>query len=141
MTDNTHQPSARTWLRNSVLAAVVGVLGLAFTSLSGASAVAAEAEGAHDKAPKPIFDLTDAARIEAGEKRFNKVCAAYCHGIEGSGGRAPDFKGRTDLSVEETYNTIFHGRTTADVMPAWGAAYSAEQIWELVAYIQYLGTQ
>jgi len=87
------------------------------------------------------FDLADPARIEAGRRRFNKTCAGYCHGAEGVGGRAPDFKGRTDLSPEYAFETISKGRTGADVMPPWGAAFSAEQIWELVAYLQHLGRQ
>lgn len=87
------------------------------------------------------FDLADPARIEAGRKRFNKTCAGYCHGYEGIGGRAPDFKGRKDLPVKVMFETITTGRVGADVMPPWGAAFSAEQIWELVAYLQYLGGQ
>lgn len=87
------------------------------------------------------FDLADPARIEAGRKRFNKTCAGYCHGFEGIGGRAPDFKGRKDLPTHVMFETITQGRVGADVMPPWGMAFSAEQIWELVAYLQYLGTQ
>lgn len=87
------------------------------------------------------FDLKDPERIEAGHKRFNKTCAGYCHGYEGVGGRAPDFKGRDDLTAEDMYQTIYHGREGADVMPPWGGALSDEIIWELVAYLQYLGTQ
>jgi len=87
------------------------------------------------------FELNDPARIEAGRKRFNKTCAGYCHGAEGVGGRAPDFKGRTDLPPAMAFQTISHGRQGADVMPPWGAAFSAEQIWELVAYLKFLGEQ
>jgi len=87
------------------------------------------------------FDLKDPARIEAGHKRFNRTCAGYCHGYEGVGGRAPDFKGRTDLTAEDMYQTIYHGREAEDVMPPWGGALTDEMIWELVAYLQYLGTQ
>ncbi|BAL26101.1 cytochrome c [Azoarcus sp. KH32C] len=97
-----------------------------------------EAPGGQVAAP---FDLADPARIEAGRKRFNKTCAGYCHGFEGVGGRAPDFKGRKDLPIQVMFETITKGRVGADVMPPWGAAFSAEQIWELVAYLQYLGTQ
>lgn len=85
------------------------------------------------------FDLKDPARIDAGRRRFNKTCAGYCHGFEGVGGRAPDFKGRTDLSPDEEFRTITTGRQGADVMPPWGAAFNEEQIWELVAYLQHLG--
>lgn len=87
------------------------------------------------------FDLTEEARIAAGRRRFNKNCAGYCHGHEGVGGRAPDFRGRTDLPAEQAFHTITNGRRGADVMPPWGNAYSAEQIWELVAYLMHLGKQ
>ena len=100
-----------------------------------------EHKGEAAKAAVTPFALNDPARIEAGRKRFNKTCAGYCHGFEGKGGRAPDFKGRTDLPIQVVFDTITHGRTGADVMPPWGGAFSDEQIWELVAYIQYLGTQ
>lgn len=91
--------------------------------------------------PLPPFDLLDQSRIDAGKRRFAKTCAGYCHGSEGVGGRAPDFKGRTDLPAELAYETIYKGRQGADVMPPWGAAFSEEQIWELVAYLNYLGKQ
>jgi len=89
----------------------------------------------------PTIDLNDPQRIAAGRKRFNRTCAGYCHGFEGSGGRAPDFKGRTDLSAEFAFETIWNGREGADVMPPWGGALSEEQIWELVAYLRFLGRQ
>ncbi len=101
----------------------------------------ANADGAVETLPVPSFGLTDPDRIAAGKKRFNKTCAGYCHGAEGVGGRAPDFKGRKDLPDEEAFRTIFHGRRGSDIMPPWGEAFSADQIWELVAYIKYLGTQ
>ncbi|WP_088179543.1 c-type cytochrome [Zoogloea sp. LCSB751] len=91
--------------------------------------------------PLAPFDLNEQARIDAGKRRFAKTCAGYCHGFEGVGGRAPDFKGRTDLPAEVAYETISKGRQGADVMPPWGGAFSEEQIWELVAYLQYLGKQ
>ncbi len=87
------------------------------------------------------FDLADAARVDAGRRRFAKTCAGYCHGHEGSGGRAPDFKGRDDLPPEVAFETISKGRQGAEVMPPWGAAFTPEQIWELVAYLKHLGQQ
>ncbi|MBT0961964.1 c-type cytochrome [Denitromonas iodatirespirans] len=104
-------------------------------------AVAPPADPVRASATRPPLDLRDPARIEAGRKRFAKTCAGYCHGHEGVGGRAPDFKGRTDLGPQLTFDTISKGRTGADVMPPWGDAFSEEQIWELVAYLQYLGRQ
>src|SRR5438876_596678 len=82
--------------------------------------VLANADGAAEALPQPSFELTDPERIAAGKKRFNKTCAGYCHGAEGVGGRAPDFKGRKDLPDEEAFKTIFHGRRGADIMPPWG---------------------
>jgi len=124
-------------------------LGLVF--VLECAAVAPPAAGAEsgkaDSAPAAVavpdapFDLGDPARIEAGRKRFNKTCAGYCHGFEGKGGRAPDFKGRTDLPPQVMFDTITQGRVGADVMPPWGAAFTPEQIWELVAYLQHLGRQ
>jgi mono/diheme cytochrome c family protein len=87
------------------------------------------------------FDLTDPERIAVGKKRFNANCAAYCHGAEGSGGKTPPFKGNKDFSAEAAFKTITDGRRAADVMPAWGKGFKPEEIWELVAYIQFLSTQ
>ncbi|NMG73899.1 cytochrome c [Aromatoleum diolicum] len=123
------------------------LLGLAFTFECAAVAPpagGAEAAAVSIQAGAPsaaAVDLDDPARIEAGRKRFNKTCAGYCHGFEGKGGRAPDFRGRTDLPPQFAFDTITRGRTGADVMPPWGGAFSVEQIWELVAYLQYLGRQ
>ncbi|WP_407278753.1 cytochrome c [Aromatoleum evansii] len=123
---------------------LLGLLaGLSFNCVAvGPAAVEPAREAASAGGPVAApFDLADPARIEAGRKRFNKTCAGYCHGFEGVGGRAPDFKGRKDLPVALMFETITHGRVGADVMPPWGAAFSAEQIWELVAYLRFLGTQ
>ncbi|MDO9315261.1 MAG: cytochrome c [Burkholderiaceae bacterium] len=99
---------------------------------------AGAASASKDGAP---FDLTDPERIAAGKKRFNANCAAYCHGAEGSGGKTPPFKGNKDFSVQGTFQVITEGRRAADVMPAWGKGFKPEEIWELVAYIQFLSTQ
>lgn len=104
-------------------------------SITGTTAGTA---GATDATQAP-FDLTDAKRIEAGKLRFGTSCAAYCHGSEGMGGRAPRFKGRTDFDPAFAFKTITLGkRGGTDVMPAWGGAYNPEEIWELVAYLQHL---
>jgi mono/diheme cytochrome c family protein len=86
----------------------------------------------------PPFDLADPARVEAGRKRFGSTCAAYCHGNEGSGGKTPPFRGNTAFSTKDAFKTITEGRRASDVMPPWGNAFSAEQIWELVAYLDHL---
>ena len=103
-----------------------------------AAAAAPAASASDGVAP---FDLADAARIAAGKKRFGSNCAAYCHGSEGDGGKTPPFKGRSEFSPAGTYKTISEGRRGVDIMPPWGKAFQPEQIWELVAYLQYLSTQ
>ena len=87
------------------------------------------------------FDLTDTARIQAGKTRFNSTCAAYCHGAEGGGGKTPPFKGNQDFSASRAFKIITEGRRGSDVMPPWGKAFTEEQIWELVAYLDYLSKQ
>jgi mono/diheme cytochrome c family protein len=104
---------------------------VAGTQLLAAAAAAAE----------PPFPLDDETRIEAGRRRFGRTCAAYCHGAEGSGGRAPAFKGNSRLTPGDAFKTITEGRRGADIMPPWGTAFTPEQIWELVAYLQVLSRQ
>jgi mono/diheme cytochrome c family protein len=99
------------------------------------------APSAPSGAPPPPFPLDDPERIEKGRLRFGALCAAYCHGFEGSGGKTPAFRGRQDLTAEGVFKTITDGRTGADVMPAWGSGFSEEKRWELVAYIMYLTRQ
>ncbi|WP_235840071.1 c-type cytochrome [Derxia lacustris] len=119
--------------------------------LAGLVAAGTAAAWAHVSPPPPEakaavaaapFDLDDPARIDAGRKRFNQTCAAYCHGNGGEGGKAPNFKGRPDFEPEAAFQTIVNGRNNgADVMPPWGTAFSTEQIWELVAYLRQLSTE
>lgn len=103
--------------------------------------VAAAASGAAI-AEAPPFDLDDGARIARGKARFASTCAAYCHGAEGIGGRAPSFKGNPHFTPDAAFKTITEGRRGAsDVMPPWGNAFTPEQIWELVAYLKVLSVQ
>lgn len=89
----------------------------------------------YDAKGGPPFDLKDPARIDAGKKRFNSTCAQYCHGAE-----PPLFIGRSDLEAEYVFNTIRDGGKGATPMPPWGDIFSAEEVWELVAYVKSLGT-
>lgn len=99
------------------------------------------AAAVHAAAAEPPFDLDDATRVAAGKARFAKTCAAYCHGSEGVGGRAPSFKGNPHFSAGAAYKVIAEGSRGADVMPPWGNSLTPEQIWELVAYLKQLSTQ
>lgn len=145
--DNT-SPPRRTMTERSgtsrfpfLLAAITICAGVALGGAAAGPAAAAAPAPTVALASQAPFDLGDPHRIETGRKRFNRTCAGYCHGHEGVGGRAPDFKGRTDLSPELAFDVISHGREGAEVMPPWGQAFSAEQIWELVAYLMHLGRQ
>lgn len=89
----------------------------------------------------PPFDLSDPAKIQIGKKRFGANCAAYCHGSEGEGGKTPSFKGNKNFSPADAHKTITEGRAGADVMPPWGKTFTSDQIWELVAYLNYLSKQ
>jgi mono/diheme cytochrome c family protein len=90
---------------------------------------------------KPSFDLSDTARINIGKRRFNSVCAAYCHGAEGDGGKVTAFKGNKELIPEGIYKVILEGRRGAGIMPPWGKTYTSQEIWELTAYIHHLTKQ
>lgn len=104
-------------------------------------AVAIQSVAAMASAATPPFSLDDDLRIEAGRRRFARSCAAYCHGAEGSGGRAPAFKGNSRLTPDDAFKTITEGRRGSDIMPPWGGSLTPEQIWELVAYLQLLSRQ
>ncbi|NML16563.1 c-type cytochrome [Azohydromonas caseinilytica] len=108
--------------------------------LAGMAAVVALAAQAADEV-KPPFPLTDPARVEAGKGRFGATCAAYCHGSGGVGGRAPSFTGRSDFVPAEAFKVISEGRRGTDIMPPWGKTFTQEQIWELVAYLNWLAGQ
>ena len=77
------------------------------------------------------------ASVLIGEKRFNQSCV-YCHGNEGSGGKARKLQGR-EFRPNYLFKTITKGKKRGSlVMPPWKRAFTAEQRWELVAYIMYL---
>lgn len=80
-------------------------------------------------------DLDDPERIKAGEMTFQSGCADYCHGREPA-----LFINRDDLDPVYAFKTIYEGGKGATPMPPWGEMLSEEEIWELVAYIKYLGT-
>ncbi len=81
-------------------------------------------------------DLTDPGRIERGRKAFNSSSAAFCHGLE-----PPLFMGRKGLEADYVFQTIKGGGRGATPMPPWGDVFSPDEIWDLVAYVEFLGTQ
>lgn len=98
-------------------------------------------EAGPEAGKKPPFDLNDEKIINLGKLRYVQTCAGYCHGGGGVGGRAPNFRDREDLDPEYAYKTIVNGRRASDVMPVFGNTFTSSEVWELVAYLKYLGRQ
>ena len=79
--------------------------------------------------------MTESVKI--GEKRFSNTCI-YCHGYQGSGGKAKKLQGRV-IPPERLFKTITKGRRKgASVMPAWKKTFTPIERWELVTYIMSL---
>ncbi len=80
---------------------------------------------------------TSPADIAAGKQTFRSHCAA-CHGYDGTGGRGPNlaagifYHGSTD---EDLFNNISNGIDGTE-MP--GIFYSADRVWQIVAYVRSL---
>ena len=88
------------------------------------------------KAKEIVFSNMEQS-VENGAKRFSNTCI-YCHGFEGSGGKAKKLQGRT-IAPERLFKTITKGRRKgAAVMPSWKKSFSIEERWELVTYIMSL---
>jgi cytochrome c oxidase cbb3-type subunit III len=83
----------------------------------------------------PLEGKADA--IEAGRALFGKMNCAGCHAYDLTGGMGPDL---TDGSWQygakpgEVYHTIAEG--TPRGMPGWKDKMTADEIWQVVAYIQ-----
>ncbi|MEM5537806.1 cytochrome c [Neptuniibacter pectenicola] len=129
-----------------------GLLALALTS-SVAYAVAppvddqGKAEKKKDKeTPEHIAAMKakvfskESVSVAIGEKRFNQTCV-YCHGYEGSGGKARKLQGR-DFDADYLFKTITKGKKRGSlVMPPWKRTFTPEQRWELVTYILSLSEE
>lgn len=123
-------------MRKSVflISAVATLFYTGYVFSGGVPAAEPEPEGSSQTFP---IDLDDPDAIEAGKSIFHSTCADYCHGHE-----PVLFIGRGDeLEPEYVYKTIYEGGKGATPMPPWGEVFSEEEIWELVSYIKYLGTQ
>lgn len=72
--------------------------------------------------------------IPKAETVFYQNCA-YCHGSQGSGGKARTLQCR-NLKPDYLFDTITNGRRRgANIMPPWKDSMTEEERWELVAYI------
>jgi len=85
--------------------------------------------------PNPLAGKPEAA--EAGHALFGQMNCAGCHAYDLTGGMGPDL---TDNSWQyggkpgEVFHTIAEG--TPRGMPAWRDKLTADQIWQIVSYIQ-----
>lgn len=100
-----------------------------------AGVIAAAAAWGQPAAKNPFAASREAA--EAGRGMFRISCSP-CHGIQAGGGRGPDLT-RGTFSAGDTdadlYRVIDEGVPGTE-MPAFGARFSAENVWRLVTYIR-----
>lgn len=80
----------------------------------------------------------NAVAITQGRKLFIWYNCYTCHGGHGGGAIGPSLRGLKNASAARIYDFISQGRATG--MPAWGLKIPQQQIWQLVAYIQSMGT-
>jgi cytochrome c oxidase cbb3-type subunit 3 len=91
-------------------------------------------------ATNPFGSSPLAAR--AGRQWFLGYNCAGCHGGHAGGGMGPSLRDKTwryGSSSAHIFDSIAEGRSNG--MPAWGVKLPEEHIWQLVSYIQTLGTE
>jgi mono/diheme cytochrome c family protein len=117
---------------------------IAATILLGASQALAispgsTAAGADANAlPQALEEIMkDPEHLPKAETMFYQNCA-YCHGSQGSGGKARPLQCRP-LTPEYLFDTITNGRRRgANIMPPWKDSMAETERWKLVAYIMTL---
>ena len=85
--------------------------------------------------PNPVEGKADAA--EAGHVLFGKFNCAGCHAYDLTGGMGPDLTDNSWMyggKAGEIYLSISEGRPRG--MPAWKDKMTADEIWQVVSYIQ-----
>ena len=83
----------------------------------------------------PLGDNPDV--VENGRRSFIQFNCVGCHAPNGGGGEGPALSDNRWIyggAPANIYLSIVHGRPNG--MPAWGAMFPDEIVWELVAYIQ-----
>jgi cytochrome c(L) len=128
----------------------------AAAAVSGQQPAAAARQPAAATAMPPVADTADRAEIPApgsvknpytgnteriaeGKKIWFRMSCYACHGTLGGGGMGPNLTdaewryGGDDTSV---FTTIKFGRPGG--MPAWGSKLTADQIYEVMAYVRSL---
>ncbi|MGH9716662.1 MAG: c-type cytochrome [Candidatus Acidiferrales bacterium] len=90
-------------------------------------------------AQNPMRDNTVA--ITSGRRLFVWYNCYACHGGHGGGGMGPSLRDKTWIyggTDADIFDSISEGRGKG--MPAWGMKIPQAEIWQIVAYIQTLGT-
>lgn len=83
--------------------------------------------------------LSDPESAQLGKNRYGGLCA-YCHGIDGGGGKGKKLKGK-DYDPDYLFETITNGRQTGGKkMPPY-KKLSEEVRWQLVAFILSIGAK
>lgn len=121
---------------NNFVTAQLSVSGDGFSTEQEAGIVPVQAKKKERMNPKH----GDPAAIDAGGGTFNTLCGTYCHGGQAIGGGCPSLidefwiHGDSDL---EMYKVIAGGAGTDARMGAFGGRLSADQIWEIIAYLRH----
>ena len=85
----------------------------------------------------------DKRAIGNGGVRFNTRCGTYCHAARAIGGSCPSLvdaswiHGEEDISI---YKVIVGG-APGTRMGAFGGEFSADEIWEIIAYLRFRGRE
>ncbi len=93
------------------------------------------ADGAGESIKERVLSNPESANVM--QASFYQNCA-YCHGAEGSGGKARKLQCR-EWDPDYLFNTISKGKRRGSlVMPPWEKTFNEEERWQFVAYIQSL---
>ena len=94
------------------------------------------------QAPRESPYQKNAWGIGEGKRLYSAFNCAPCHAVNGGGAIGPaliDDKWIYGGNADQIYATISQGRP--DGMPSFGGHVTADQIWQLVAYVQALSGQ
>jgi cytochrome c oxidase cbb3-type subunit 3 len=83
----------------------------------------------------------DREAIQRGRRLFVWYNCAGCHGGHAGGGMGPSLRDKDWIYGSDAgriFASIADGR--AHGMPSWGTRLPTEEVWQLTAYIQSLGT-
>ena len=83
----------------------------------------------------------DPVALQDGWRLFNWYNCSGCHGGHAGGGMGPSLRDPVWIygsREDQIFDSIAEGR--ANGMPSWASKIPEDQIWQLVAYIQSMGT-